>query len=105
MTIRVVFRRQADTDIETIADHLAKTAGPRKALEVSEFLRARCHSLGEFPERAAVYRSDFRRLVANPYLIFFRIADLDDPQLRRVIVSRVLHGSQDIDRLGDPDDV
>ena len=105
MALRVVFRRQANTDIETIADHLAKTADPRKALEMSEFLRARCRSLCNFPERAAVYRSDFRRLVAGPYLIFYRIADPDDPRLRRVIVSRVLHGAQDIDRLVDPDDV
>jgi plasmid stabilization system protein ParE len=84
---------------------LVREAGSHKAVEVSQFLRARCHSLAEYPERAACHRGDFRRLVAGAYPIFYRIADPDDPKLHRVIVSRVLHGAQDIDRLVDPDGV
>lgn len=104
MAVRVVFRHQAQTDIESIAGHLAKESS-RKALEISELLRARCLSLREFPERSAPYRGDIRRMVAGAYLIFYRIADSEDAKLRRVIVVRVLHGAQDIDRLIDPDDL
>ncbi len=63
MAVRVVFRHQANADIEHIADYLAEKADPHKAVEISEFLRARGRSLGEFPERAARYRGDFPRLV------------------------------------------
>jgi plasmid stabilization system protein ParE len=104
MAVRVVFRRQAAADIEAIADQIAQ-GSPRKAVEVSEGLREQCLSLRDFPERAAPFTSDIRRMVAGSYLIFYRIADPDDPALRRVIVIRVLHGSRDIDRLVDPDDI
>jgi plasmid stabilization system protein ParE len=104
MAVRVVFRHQAQADIESIADWLARTS-PHKAVEIMDLLRERCLSLQEFPERAATYLGDIRRLVAGDYLIFYRLADPRDEVLRRVIVVRVLHGAQDIDRLVDPDDV
>jgi toxin ParE1/3/4 len=104
MAVSVVFRRQAAADIEAIADQIAQDS-PRRAVEVSESLREQCLSLRDFPERAATYTAEIRRMVAGSYLIFYRIADPDDPALRRVIVIRILHGSRDIDRLLDPDDV
>ena len=102
MAVSVVFRRQAEADLENIADGIASES-PGKAAEFIEQLRERCRSLGEFPDRAAVYRGTIRRLVAGRYLAFYRIADPEDPGSRRVIILRVLHGAMDIDRLVDPD--
>lgn len=103
MALRVVLRRQAAADIESIADYIAAES-PRKARAVSDRLRERCRSLGRFPEQAAIYRGQVRRLVVAPYLMFYRLADPQDPELRRVIVLRVLHGARDTNRLLDPND-
>lgn len=40
-------------------------------------------------------------MVVGDYLVFFRLVDPEIPNLRRVIVIRVMHGAQDINVIGD----
>lgn len=68
--------------------------------EAAERLRVRIYDgikrLADFPELGAVIPEEdapgaergYRRIVINPYLIFYRV--LDD----RIIIARVLHGRQ-----------
>ncbi len=95
MALRVVFRRQAQADIEAIADTIGAES-PRQAVIWADGLREKCQSLSEFPERWPLDRGETRRMVVGQYLVFYRIADPDIPNLRRVVVIRVLHGARDI---------
>jgi toxin ParE1/3/4 len=103
MALRVVFRHLAQADIDAAAELIARDS-PRKALQWAESIRRKCLTLARHPERAQRFSGDVRRLVAGQYLVFYRIADPDDPVLRRVIVLRVLHGRMDVERLVDGDD-
>ena len=93
MADRVVFRVQAETDIETIGDRIARDSQRHAAAWVVD-TRARCESLSDFPERWPLQVRDVRRMVMGEYLVFFRIADPDIPNRHRVIVLRVLHGAR-----------
>ena len=42
-------------------------------------------------------------MVADNYLVFYRIAEADISSLRRVIVIRVMHGARDIGEISDVD--
>jgi len=95
MAVEVVFRALAEQDIEEIGDRIALDSQRAAALWIAE-VRQRCASLGEFPERYPIHTGVIRRMVAGPYLIFYRIADADIPTLRRVIVIRVMHGAREI---------
>jgi plasmid stabilization system protein ParE len=103
MALRVVLRRQAQADLEAIADAIGAES-PRQAAIWTAGVRAKCQSLAEFPERWAVYRGEVRRMVVGQYLVFYRIADADIPNLRRAIVIRVMHGARNIGDLKDSDD-
>jgi len=56
-------------------------------------LRARCLSLTDFPLRGRRYNAVYRTLVVTPYLVFYRVDG------NTVVVVRVLHGAQNIDRV------
>jgi plasmid stabilization system protein ParE len=100
MRLKVFLRRQAQADIETIEQGIAADNLRMAAIWAAD-LRDKCQSLAEFPERAPVYRGQIRRLVVGQYLVFYRIADPDIPNLRRVIIIRVLHGARNIGDLVD----
>ena len=95
MADRVVFRAQAEIDIETIGDRIARDSQRQAAAWVAA-TRARCESLSDFPERWPLQVRDVRRMVVGEYLVFFRIADPDIPSHRRVIVLRILHGARQV---------
>lgn len=93
MADRVVFRTQAETDIEAIGDRIARDSQLHAAAWIAE-MRARCESLSDFPERWPLQVRDVRRMIVGEYLVFFRIADPDIPDRRRVVVLRILHGAR-----------
>jgi toxin ParE1/3/4 len=103
MADRVVFRALAEADIEDIGDRIALDSRRHAASWIAT-IRTRCESLSDFPERWPVHHLTVRRMVVGDYLVFYRIADPDIPNLRRVIVIRVLHGSRDIGVISDPAD-
>jgi plasmid stabilization system protein ParE len=65
----VVFRHQADADIETIADDIARVNQGR-AVAWAQALRTHSCPLGEFPECARIYALAIRRAVTGACLIF-----------------------------------
>jgi toxin ParE1/3/4 len=92
MAAKVAFASSAEGDLDSIAAHIAQ-ANPRAALDLIGDLRARCLSLYEFPLRGRRYNAVYRTLVVPPYLIFYRV-DGDT-----VVIVRVLHGAQNIERI------
>jgi toxin ParE1/3/4 len=93
---RVTFRPEADSDLDTIYDHIAKDS-PGNAANFTLRIRAFCEAFSEFGERGTL-RPDlgaglrvigFERRVA----IIFRV--LPD----RVQIVRIFYGGRDIERL------
>lgn len=101
MADSVVFRSQAEADIEAIGDRIALDSRRNAAVWVAD-MRRRCESLAELPERWPIHIGAVRRMAVGNYLVFFRIADPDIPNLRRVIIIRIMHGARKIERITDP---
>ena len=94
---RLVLSPRAVTDLEQIADYIARESLTRAASFVSE-LAAKCEAVAATPE---VYppREDLapglRMAVHGRYLVFFR----DQPGKDTVRIERVLHGARYLPRL------
>ena len=88
---------QAEADLESIADFIAKENPIRAESFVLELLE-RCEALREHPylgRPASRLNPNFRRLAHRRYVILYRV--LDD----FVDIDRILHGARNIDRLLD----
>lgn len=94
--MKVVFTRQAENDLESIADFIAAD-NPERAVSFVCDLRHSCLSLADMPEAfplAQRYKeADVRRRVHGNFLILFRIGQ------DAVEVLRVVHGARDIEQL------
>lgn len=90
--MRVVISRDAERDLEQIADFIAEDNPLRAASFVVE-LNDKARDLGSFPERFPIAPQlehlGIRRRSYGSYLIFYRI----EPD--RVVVLRYLHGARD----------
>jgi toxin ParE1/3/4 len=88
----VVISAEAEADLESIGDWIAKD-NPTRAVTFVQELRRRCESLMDAPRgHARVPRYEhlgIRRRVYRDYLIFYRIVG------DRIEVLHVLHGSRD----------
>ena len=91
--MKVVLSDQAEADLETIADWIAKDS-PRRAVAFVGELKARCGALARFPARYPVIvkrnARAIRRCVHRNHLILFEFDGAAD-----VMVVRILHGAQD----------
>ena len=91
---------EAERDLESIADWIARDNPKRAASFVSE-LHAACLALAEFPGRfppvPRYERQGVRHRVHGNYLIFYRV------ERGKVIVVHVLHGAMDYAGLLFPD--
>ena len=90
--MKVRLTAQAESDLEDIADYIAKD-NPARALSFIHELRDACLGLADMPlafqlvpryERFAV-----RRKVHGSYLIFYRV------EAKQVVILHVLHGAMD----------
>ncbi len=92
--MKVVFSDQAQADLESIGDWIARDA-PRRAVSFVQELRRLCHSFGAHPRRAPVARMmhgcEIRRAVHGSYLIYFQVDDGQD----EVGILRIVHGARD----------
>ena len=82
---------EAEYDLETIADHIARD-NPARALSFLQELRSKCLGLADMPERFPLvprYESTgVWRRVHGEYLIVYRV------EAEKVIVIHILHGAQ-----------
>ena len=87
---------EAERDLETIGDWVARDNPARAASFVDELLAA-CLDLGDFPDRFPVaprYEGHgVRHRVHGNYLIFYRV------EAEKVVVLHVLHGATDYSAL------
>lgn len=83
---------EAEGDLETIADYIAKD-NPQRAVTFASELRAACLGLAEFPERFPLVShwagQGVRHRVHGSYAIFYRV------EAEVVSVLHVLHGARD----------
>jgi plasmid stabilization system protein ParE len=96
----VVLSREAERDLETIGDYIARD-NPARALSFVQELLARCGTLAVTPDAFPLVpryeRHGVRRLVHGRYLIFYRVAD------GQVQVLHILNGAQDVEAILFPD--
>jgi toxin ParE1/3/4 len=96
----VAFTREAEADLERIADWIARDS-PRLAEDFVNELVGKCVSIGPNPEAFPVLPrhpdSGLRRRVHRNYLIFYRVLPA------RVDIVHILHGAMDYERLLFPD--
>jgi toxin ParE1/3/4 len=89
------FLPQAERDLETIGDYIAKDS-PRKAISFVRELRAQCVKITRSPQgyrRRSECQENLRSSPYGNYVIFFTEAG------HVVQIVRVLHGAMDIDAL------
>ena len=91
--MKVRLTRAAQTDLVEIGVHIARDDTLAAHRWVAR-LRARCRSLGRFPERCPIWFSTappIRRASEGAHNIFYTV------QLDHVRVERIVHGARDID--------
>jgi toxin ParE1/3/4 len=98
--MRVELADEAELDLETIADFIARD-NAAQALEFVMELRTTCDRLALFPRRFPLVRSDdqsgIRKALHGSYLIFFKIEE------ETVFVIHILHAAMDYEsRLFEP---
>lgn len=90
---RLEFLPQAEQDLETIGDYIAKDS-PRKAISFVRELRAQCVKITHSPQgyrRRTECQENLRSCAYGNYVIFF----VEDGQAVQIV--RVLHGAMDIE--------
>lgn len=88
----VEFSGEAESDLEQIADYIAKDNPPR-ALSFVQELRGKCEALADnplaFPLVPRYEGYGIRRRVHGNYLIFYHVG------AEQVVIVHVLHGASD----------
>lgn len=83
---------EAERDLETIGDRIARDNPARATTFVDEII-ADCLSLADFPERFPLVpryeRHGVRHRIHGNYLIFYRV------EAEKLVVLHVLHGAMD----------
>ena len=90
---RLEFLPQAERDLETIGDYIAKDS-PRRAISFVRELRAQCVKIARSPQgyrRRTEFQENLRSCAYGNYVIFFAEAE------HLVQIIRVLHGAVDIE--------
>jgi toxin ParE1/3/4 len=88
----VLITREAEGDLEAIADYIA-IDNPQAAVQFVRDIREKCHDIARFPRRFplvdGISASDIRKRSFGNYLIFYKIhAD-------HIAVLHVVHGATD----------
>lgn len=96
--MRIRITRQAQVDLEAIAEWIGRD-NPARAISFVDELLARCRSLSEHPDRFLVHRQlggrVVRKMSHGDYVILYvRLAD-------QVEVVHVVHGARDLEGLLD----
>lgn len=92
----LIWSPDALADLAEIWDYYANTAGPQIANRMVREIEKSCRLLQQHPLAGRArddVRTGLRSIVANPYVLFYRIAG-DVPE-----VVRVLHGRRDLDEI------
>ncbi|MBB3148281.1 plasmid stabilization system protein ParE [Phyllobacterium trifolii] len=93
--MKVIFTEEARLDLLAIGDYIAED-NPRRAWTFLNELRARCVSIGDFPEASPLLSrhegTSIRRAVHGNYAIFYVVG------LETVNVLRVLNSSINYER-------
>ena len=88
----VDFAAEAERDLESIADYIARD-NPARALSFVRELRGKCLGLADMAERFPLVpryvSAGIRRRGHGNYLIFYRV----EPD--KVVIVHILHGAQD----------
>ncbi len=96
MGFKVIISQAALDDLEEIAAFIGQD-DPRAAQRLVTDLINRAESLADMPRRGKAFRArpGVRRLVRNPYLIFYQL----DESARTVSVLRFWHGARELKSL------
>lgn len=88
----VQFSGEAESDLERIADYIARE-NPSRALSFIREMRRKCEDLIENPDRFALVprfeKHGVRRRVHGNYVIFYRV------EASRIVIVHILHGATD----------
>ncbi len=92
----VYLTAEAESDLETIGDYIARD-NPGRAISFVRELRAKCLNLAALPRAFPLVeryeKHGVRRRVHENYVIFYRL------DVEKVIVIHVLHGARDYERI------
>ncbi|MBL0934734.1 MAG: type II toxin-antitoxin system RelE/ParE family toxin [Rhizobiaceae bacterium] len=100
--MKVIFSPEAEADLESIGDYIARE-NPSRALSFTRLVRTTCAELAAYPrrfERLGGFRQrDVRRRVFQAYLIVYEVTET------HVSIVRIIHGAMDRDVLFDDTDL
>lgn len=88
--MKVIFSPESETDLEDIADEIAKDS-PRRAISYVEEIRDACLRLVDYPRRYPVIArlgDEFRRFIHGRYSIFYVI------ETDHIRIMRIVHGAR-----------
>ena len=95
MASRVVFSPTASRDLNEIVLSIAED-NPPAALRIYDKIHRRCLNLADMPEAGIRAGRGVRRLVVEPYLIFYRVRSGKAHSSRNIEIMRVIHGARQI---------
>lgn len=95
MASRVAFSPTASRDLDEIVLSIAED-NPQAALRMYDEIRHRCFNLADMPEVGVRIGRGLRRLVVEPYLVFYRVKSGKERSTRNIEIIRVIHGARQI---------
>ncbi len=99
--MKLIFSSRAKADLIAIGDFIAMDS-PLRAYRLVETIEQKCAALCQTPARYPLVprheESGIRRMVHDPYLIFYRI------EAGAVQILHILHGAQDMEAILFPQD-
>lgn len=98
--MKVLITAEAEADLESIGDYIARD-NPMRALSFVRELYQLCLDIADMPQAWPLVpryeHHGIRRRVHGRYLIFYRMAD------GRVTILHILNGAMDVERILFPD--
>jgi len=99
--VKVIFSPEAEADLESIGDYIARES-PYRALSFTRQVRTACAELAAYPrrfERLNQFRQrEVRRRIFQAYLIVYEVLET------QVSIVRIIHGAMDRDAIFDDPD-
>lgn len=97
---RLAFSPDAEADLEEIGDFIAED-NPDAAISFVQRLRSRCYDLLAYPavgRKRDEVRTGYRSITEGEYVIFYRMADMDE-----VVIVHIVHSKRDLGKIAFPE--
>lgn len=94
MALKIVFARRADNDVDEIVSYISRdnpSAATKVYLRIEKAIRLLTERPYAGPVAPETGQADIRKISVRPYVVFYRVSELD------LEIARILHGAREFD--------